>query len=180
MTTGRRWTWLIKHSSCAVPTLARQVPRRRDRKPILPPPILAPRRALRASPEPRYHGETHEEGTPWTEDRFDSSGAEVESRDVAEREVRHERRQGRPSERRHVRGRSLRPRCRRERLHRPGRRNRCPDRGPPSAFGHPSRERRTGSADAHLLHGGDVRAVHGPGRAHGRDLSTGPDEVDLP
>src|SRR5437016_9079628 len=35
---------------------------------------------------------------------------------------------------RHVRGRSLRPRCRREHLHRPGRRNRCPDRGPPSAF----------------------------------------------
>src|SRR2546430_708275 len=144
------------------------------------PAILAPRRPLRASPEPRYHGETHEEGFPRAEDRRDPAGTEVEGRDGAEGEVRHERREGRPSDRRHVRGRPVRPGCRRERLRRPRRRDRRPDGGPPSAFGDSSREGRTRSADAHLLHGGDVRALHRPGGAHGGDLSSGLDEIDLP
>src|SRR5207249_3204024 len=142
------------------------------------PAILAPRRAIRASPEPRYHGETHEEGFPRAEDRRDPAGTEVEGRDGAEGEVSHERGAGRPSDRRHVRGRSIRPRCRRERLRRPGRRDRRPDGGPPSAFGDSSREGRTRSADAHLLHGGDVRALHRPGGAHGGDLPSGLDEIE--
>src|SRR5213596_4213726 len=68
----------------------------------------------------------------------------------------------------------------RERLRGPRWRDRRPDRGPSSALSHPGRERRTGSTDAHLLHGGDVCALHRPGGADGGDLSARPDEIDLP
>src|SRR2546422_4302088 len=141
VTTRWRWTWLIKHSSCAVPTLDRQVPRAEIESLYCLAAILAPGRTLGASPEPGYHGETHEEGTPWTEDHLDPTRTEVEGRDGAKGEVHHERRQGRPPHRRDGRGRSARPGCRRERVHRPGGWYRSPDCGPSSAFRDPGGER---------------------------------------
>src|SRR5437660_3732561 len=128
----------------------------------------------------RSDDETQLEGSSRTEDCRDSSGTQVEGGAEPQGEIHHERCAGRPSDRRHMGGRSVRARRGRERLCGPRRRDRRPDRRASSPIRDPSCEGPVGPPHPHQLHGRDLRACPGPRGAHGRHRATRPHEVDLP